>query len=122
MFAPRASPLRYPLIVWCGRSCRTLLRRGQRVGYTGVGRWDAIAEAIERTWVDDLVEQAEQRGEQRGAARVLQGQLKRQLERRFGAITPEMEMRIRGVEDASRLERLIDRALDAETLDEVFEA
>lgn len=68
----------------------------------------------------EILRKGEARGEARGAVETLRATILRQAARRFGPPSPEVEAALRGEADRGRLDRLIDRVLDAAGWDDLL--
>ena len=86
------------------------------------GRAEGLAEGLERG-MEQGMQQGMQRGMEQGVRRGrVDGEravLERQLRRRFGALSPEVEERM-GEASAADIATWLDRVLDADTLEDVF--
>jgi hypothetical protein len=72
--------------------------------------------AMNKTYYEKGIDQGMEKGIEKG----LQTALLRQGRKRFGAPTPETENRIRSIEDATRLEALVERIIDVTSWDELL--
>jgi hypothetical protein len=71
------------------------------------------------SWGEEHEKIGEARGEARGELRGAANVVLRQLARRFGAVSDDVERRVRSA-DADTVQRWGDRVIDAQTLDDVF--
>ncbi len=77
--------------------------------------------SIERVRSEQKFHEGEQSGEQKGKTEMLSHLLTCLLTRRFGALPPTVEAQIKDAANA-QIEAWFDRAVDAPTLDEVFQS
>ena len=74
---------------------------------------------MELTWAEQIEARGEKRGEMRGEILGMRRLLTRLLERRFGSLSPSLQDRVSQLEDRAELERLSDRVLEAQTLEDL---
>ena len=71
-----------------------------------------MVQLLDQKWIADI--------EARGALRAKRAWLKEDIARRFGALPPEVAVRIDGVESEDQLDAIKSRLDTATTLDELF--
>jgi hypothetical protein len=92
--------------------------------YRGVDRAQLLGEAnrvLPKEDVMTVAEELREEGRQEGAAGAQRAMLMRILSRRFGALSDDLQSKVMTA-GSPELERWLDRALDATTLEAVFSA
>jgi hypothetical protein len=77
-----------------------------------------VGQHLEKTWMEELLEEGEARGETRGALRGVRETLERQLQQRFQTVPPELHDRIQNA-PMDRLQAAFDQLWTIQSLDEL---